>query len=505
MINLIKLFSINAVSTYFYGEKRRIPVFPFVLLLILSIAQINFMNPNEQSTNSTIIGLMLIGVFIFYTLFGLMTTRLPSNIEDIIWVYTSPISIFKISLAVALWQTLMRSILWVGSSLIADLYIFFLKGYFSGILLLSISGMVIFLILEFWIVALSCARFHSFLKVCSVLGFLIFIGILSTYIYQFFTSNASTKMEASILYIPKQLGTLFNGQLTILPIVIVLSILVLSILIMYFSTQNARFKENIVREADFWSEFGDYQSMFNRIHNITEKPSWWGGSFLTGIHSFIWFEWAILRKDKYVHITQTIVMITILWGVARWDDTVLSVVIVLLIVAHILNGFFSGIVKHSLTGDLFLLPGSLIKKIYYLEMVNTLPILGLGSVGLLWGSVYQHYSLWKNLFMIGLISFALIGLRIFIFTQTYTENENLSIQVYFKNSFLVVAAIGMNIFSLFLISSQLTPIILYIFLIGIFFGLISFVMFQKYYVIKYIFSFSLVFCILVYSMKHFTS
>ncbi|AOH55034.1 hypothetical protein ABE28_011795 [Peribacillus muralis] len=106
----------------------------------------------------------------------------------------------------------------------------------------------------------------------------------------------------------------FNGQPGPLSIFLVLSIFLLSVILMYVSTQNARFKKKVIREADFWSEFGDYQSMFNRIHNITEKPTWWEAGFLTGIHSFIWFEWAIFRKDKYVHITQSIVMIVILWG-----------------------------------------------------------------------------------------------------------------------------------------------------------------------------------------------
>lgn len=173
----------------------------------------------------------------------------------------------------------------------------------------------------------------------------------------------------------------------------------------------------------------------------------------------------------------------------------------LVIVAHILNGFFSGVVKHALTGDLFLLPGSFVKKIFYLEALNILPILGLEILGVLLGHIYHGHSFWKGLIIVVLILLALFGIRIFLFTQTYTETTDLFIQVYFRNSFLVVSAIGMNVFSFLLISTQLEFTILSIIFIGILLGGLSFITFQRYYIIKYLFGFSLVFGIFVYSIK----
>lgn len=497
MINLIKLFSTNALSSYFYREKKRIPIFPLIILIVLSVVQMNFVTPDKHS-NATIIGLLIVGLFTLYTLFGLLSTRLPSKMEDVVWIYTTPISIFKIGVAVALWQTFIRSILWISSSLLAILFIYFSEGYVADLLFTCICGVILFFLLEFWLVALSCARFHPILKVCSIIGFILFLGFSSVSVYRFLTN----KSDSIILSLSKQFGLFFNGQPSVGSILLLLSIFLIAIFLMYVSTKNSKFKESIIREADFWSEFGDYQSMFNRIHHITEKPSWWGASFLTGTHALIWFEWAIFRKDKYVHITQSVVMVVLLWGAARWSSIALSIALVLLIIGHILNGFFSGVVKHALTGDLFLLPGSLVKKIIYLEALNIVPILGVEVLGVLFGSIYYEYPFWKGLIFVVLVLLALIGLRIFLFTQTYTEKTNLSIQVYFRNAFVIVAVVGMNVVSFFLLSTDLEFTIIPIIFLGILLGSISFLTFQRYYLMKYLFGLSLIFCILAYSLKY---
>ena len=99
---------------------------PF-LILLLFIAAIGFQLSAVSSMgdwNTGTAGWIIICLFVLYTGVGLFTNRLPSQMNDIIWLYGNGVSLWTVVISVWMYHIFWRGTLLIFSAVAADLLLF---------------------------------------------------------------------------------------------------------------------------------------------------------------------------------------------------------------------------------------------------------------------------------------------------------------------------------------------------------------------------------------------
>lgn len=116
------------------------------------------MGANSRSWDIAYTGWICSGIFIVMTIFGLLSNRIPGLMQDVIWLYTAPYSFTKIAYSILLWRLSWKGLLCLLSGITADAVYFLAGNPFGRLTAQSIRLLCLIVLLESWIMAMSCAR-----------------------------------------------------------------------------------------------------------------------------------------------------------------------------------------------------------------------------------------------------------------------------------------------------------------------------------------------------------
>lgn len=171
----------NTLSLLWIKSQRRImskqqeKKMPFLILLLL-MAAIGFQLSAVSSMgnwDASIAGWMMVFLFILYTGFGLFTNRLPSQMNDIIWLYGNGASLWIVVMSVWIYHILWRGALLIVSAMMADLMLIGLTRQSPFLLEKSLILTGLLCMVETWMIAVSCARTIRVYKRVFLLGFVL--------------------------------------------------------------------------------------------------------------------------------------------------------------------------------------------------------------------------------------------------------------------------------------------------------------------------------------------
>ncbi|MEV2910000.1 sporulation killing factor system integral membrane protein [Paenibacillus larvae] len=439
MNNIISLQLLHTYRTFIdvTTSKSRLwtPLLLFFALMGLHI----YIGTGDGPANASISGWIIVVIYIVYGLFGLISTRMPSRMEDVLWIYSVPLPFYKIIYACFIPKVIVRAVFWIGSAIVADIGLLFINQGSYHLAMSSMSSFLILVTLEFCCLAASSLRGNKMYTLWAglILAVLLIFHMGITYLFIF--------RENSVYIDPVQpIGLLLTGTFSLAGVLFIGAIAALSLLLIYVSSLKLKNKEKLVAEASFWSEFKDFHSLVSSIRG-KDRPSWWGGRRLRGIGSFVWFEFAIIRKHLKSVLFQFVLGVLLMYAALQWAPHSFGMIAGLILIASLIGSYFSGLARHAQTGDLFLLPGQLIKKIYTLELISMLPAtISLTLLCLIWSIASNGIQ--YSLFLTVPATWALIiGLRCQIFCKAFLRSESSSVTQYylilFKYSLFILAAI----------------------------------------------------------------
>jgi len=434
---------INIWSFLFLQAKREIDsqkhgikffLFIFVLFIWFFLFQLEW-GANSRSWDIAYTGWICSGIFIVMTIFGLLSNRIPGLMQDVIWLYTAPYSFTKIVYSILLWRLSWKGLLCLLSGITADAVYFLAGNPFGRLTAQSIRLLCLIVLLESWIMAMSCARTVKGTKIAFS-----FVAFILTVIYgialygSFFQANELI-WQKYISYHIGFIGYLFTNSFLLQGFLAFLIMIALSFMIIRITTKKSECKEKLVKEADFWAEFQDHQTDFFK-NSLKEMHTWWGLKGLNGIFSFLWLEILLAKKYIFFHATHLFVLLILVPVFIAKNIYWFYILVVFTIGAFFSSSYYSGLIRHAKSGDLFLLPGKLWKKALLLEGSNTawIFLFYLYCVGM-W---HFHF----NTAFTDFLSFGLYGLggymfmlsiRWAAFVRTYKKDPSLSLISYYKN------------------------------------------------------------------------
>ncbi|MGG0527598.1 sporulation killing factor system integral membrane protein [Bacillus pumilus] len=177
----------NTLSLLWMKSQRRLisknqeKKMPF-LILLLFIAAIGFQLSAVSSMgdwNAVAAGWIIACLFVLYTGFGLFTNRLPSQMNDIIWLYGNGASLWTVVISVWLYHIFWRGALLIVSAVAADLLLFFMTQQYPFLLGKSLILTGLLCLAETWMIAMSCARTIRVYKRLLILGFVLMFGFFA--------------------------------------------------------------------------------------------------------------------------------------------------------------------------------------------------------------------------------------------------------------------------------------------------------------------------------------
>ena len=438
MVNILNLFLIQA-KRQLLGTRHqsKMPLLVGILLIVFTGIQIGFIH-DQRDAYVSVAGWLVSGFFMLYTIFGLISNRLPGNMEDIIWLYPLyPMP--RIIHAVFVWRVVWKGAIWFGSASLADLIVWITKQTYGGLMGKACTVLILVAVHEYWVLAASCAR-----TIRSVRAFYMILLLAIATAHGVLLYDGWRNGWHPVHSWMEQIGSILHGHMNPLWWLMVLLTGTISCATIYICGRDLRSKERLVVEADFWAEFQDHQAYMAKLGTKTKK-TWWGLPGLQGVWSFLWIEMAITRKHLFAHILQLAGMVILLHYLIIAHLEWFYIVMGIITAAMVLGSYYSSLVRHAKSGDLFMLPGPLWKKTIILETAN---LIWIWLIFLYSFAVYAYnYPLsWANMSLIVLegIGFymLMLGIRWNALIQTYKRSPDMPIVLYYRYFFISLAGAG---------------------------------------------------------------
>ncbi|SFF42340.1 sporulation killing factor system integral membrane protein [Paenibacillus algorifonticola] len=459
MINLAVFLLKNSTKQWLTNKKgsKFIIIAPLLILALFTLLQMNVLSKPEEATAQLVGWVVLVILFVFI-LFGLLSNRLPSRMEDVMWIYMLPMSMSRIVWTCLCWQLLLRSSFWLGSALIADTIRFLLGHTYEHLFFQAFMSLAVISLLEVGLFAASSSRGKWGVSIA--VGMVGAIGLVLT-AFSFFVTQMEKSLFPSITAAMELLafyvGAFMMGKFHLEGFLFVVVFIVLAIVVIQAAAKGLELKEKLTREADFWSSFSSFSSLAAAAKG-GDQASYWGGKAWTGVFSFVWFEWVLWRKHRSALVFQFIAGAGLAIVMAiKWPSW-LMIYFGIILASALIGGFFSGLIRHAQSGDLLLLPGSRLKKIVLLEIVDLIPP---------FATVWLYYSIsiaiganlsLKPIAFIGWLLVLIVAIacfRISLFVDVFLKNLDISMGSYYKRLFIYSIAIAGIIFILLFLDSTL--------------------------------------------------
>ncbi|MGG2942974.1 sporulation killing factor system integral membrane protein [Bacillus safensis] len=424
---------------------------PF-LILLLFIAAIGFQlsavsSMGDWDTSAT--GWIIVCLFVLYTGFGLFTNRLPSQMNDIIWLYGNGASLWTVVISVWMYHIFWRGALLIISALAADLLLFFMTQQYPFLLGKSLILTGLLCLVETWMIAVSCARTIQVYKRLLLLGF-----VLMFFSFALLVLNQLVMKQPSLMNIADslmfQVGRMIE-EFSILSVFIFIGVMFLSFMMMYSASQRLEMKESLVKEAVFWEEF---EGRHIQSSPIVQKKSrtWWGLPALTGVWAFLWIELLLIKKYITFHVLSTMLLIGTYYVLFTYFSDWLNLFLIVIAASVLFSSYYAGIVRHAQTGVLYLFPGALYQKIILLEVFQTFWLYAFYLVSLLLAGI-QDVLYW-TLFGGGIYIWFL-AIRFFAFMQPLRRERSFALAAYYRSLLFAFVISAMVMISIHLITDGL--------------------------------------------------
>ncbi|MFP3810446.1 sporulation killing factor system integral membrane protein [Bacillus sp. SIMBA_005] len=424
---------------------------PF-LILLLFITAIGFQLSTVSSMgdwDTSAAGWIIVCLFVLYTGVGLFTNRLPSQMNDIIWLYGNGASLWTVVISVWMYHLFWRGALLIISALAADLLLFFMTQQYPFLLGKSLILTGLLCLVETWMIAVSCARTIRVYKRLLLLGFvLMFFSFALLVLNQLMMKQPSLMNFADSLMF--QAGRMIV-QFSILSFFIFVGVMFLSFTMMYRASHRLEMKESLVKEAVFWEEF---EGKHIQSSPIVQKKSrtWWGLPALTGIWAFLWIELLLIKKYITFHVLFTMLLIGTYYVVFTYFSDWLNLFLIVIAASVLFSSYYAGIVRHAQTGVLYLFPGALYQKIILLEVFQTFWLYAFYLVSLLLAGIQD--VLYGTLFGGGVYIWFL-AIRLFAFMQPLRRERSFALAAYYRSLLFASVMSAMVIISIHLITDGL--------------------------------------------------
>nr|WP_206760280.1 sporulation killing factor system integral membrane protein [Bacillus xiamenensis] len=421
---------------------------PFLILLLM-IAAIGFQLSAVSSIgdwNASTAGWIIVVLFVLYTGFGLFSNRLPSQMNDIMWLYGNGASLWTVVMSVWVYHILWRCAFLIVSAVMADILLLCLTQQYFFLLGKSLLLTGLLCMVETWMIAVSCARTIQVYKRVLFIGFILMFGCLALLILNQLILKQSYLMEISASFM-FQVGRRIE-EFSFLSVWLLLGVMILSFMMMYRSTHRIEMMESLVKEAAFWEEFEGKQV---HSHPIRPKKSktWWGLPSLTGIWAFLWLELLMIKKYITFHLLSTMLLIGTYYVVMSYFSDWLNLFFLVIGASVLLSSYYAGIVRHAQTGVLYLFPGVLYQKILLLEVFQTFWLYGVYLISLVLLEI-QDVLYWTVYGGGGYIWF--LAIRLFAFMQPLRRETSLSLGIYYRSLLIgfvisAVVIVGIHLFT----------------------------------------------------------
>lgn len=424
---------------------------PF-LILLLFITAIGFQLSTVSSMgdwDTSAAGWIIVCLFVLYTGVGLFTNRLPSQMNDIIWLYGNGASLWTVVISVWMYHLFWRGALLIISALAADFLLFFMTQQYPFLLGKSLILTGLLCLVETWMIAVSCARTIRVYKRLLLLGFvLMFFSFALLVLNQLMMKQPSLMNFADSLMF--QAGRMIE-QFSILSFFIFVGVMFLSFTMMYRASHRLEMKESLVKEAVFWEEF---EGKHIQSSPIVQKKSrtWWGLPTLTGIWAFLWIELLLIKKYITFHVLFTMLLIGTHYVVLTYFSDWLNQFLIVIAASVLFSSYYAGIVRHAQTGVLYLFPGALYQKIILLEVFQTFWLYAFYLITLLLVGIQD--VLYGTLFGGGVYIWFL-AIRLFAFMQPLRRERSFALTAYYRSLLFASAISAMVIISIHLITDGL--------------------------------------------------
>lgn len=372
-------------------------------------------------------GWVILGLLLLNALFGMISSRIPCHLHDITWIYSVPKSTFQILIALFLSKMIPRLSIWLLSAVTVE-FIMILSGAWSHIFVKALICYSIFFVFDLVAFALSTLRgnvkassFSTALIVVLGIGF----GILTYFI---FNENVPSLFSGMII----ELGQILNGTLHLSSSIFLISLISFCLIIIYLFCETPKFKEKLVFEADFWSQYESFNTLINSARGQSSYTSWWGGKVLTNSFAFVWFELLLLRKGYKSLLFHFIVTVALSFFLFNISPLFYYVMFTFLILANLVSGFVSGTIRHYYSDTLLTTPGSLFVKVLLIESTSLLP----NSCSLiLLNFIAQYLGVLPSLsivILIHLLFLLSLMIRIHVFSRLIVNRE-ITAWTYYKH------------------------------------------------------------------------
>ncbi|AOZ88489.1 sporulation killing factor system integral membrane protein [Bacillus xiamenensis] len=444
----------NTLSLLWMKSQRRLiskhqeKKMPFLILLLM-IAAIGFQLSAVSSIgdwNASTAGWIIVVLFVLYTGFGLFSNRLPSQMNDIMWLYGNGASLWTVVMSVWVYHILWRCAFLIVSAVMADILLLCLTQQYFFLLGKSLLLTGLLCMVETWMIAVSCARTIQVYKRVLFIGFILMFGCLALLILNQLILKQSYLMEISASFM-FQVGRRIE-EFSFLSVWLLLGVMILSFMMMYRSTHRIEMMESLVKEAAFWEEFEGKEV---HSHPISPKKSktWWGLPSLTGIWAFLWLELLMIKKYITFHLLSTMLLIGTYYVVMSYFSDWLNLFFLVIGASVLLSSYYAGIVRHAQTGVLYLFPGVLYQKILLLEVFQTFWLYGVYLISLVLLEI-QDVLYWTVYGGGGYIWF--LAIRLFAFMQPLRRETSLSLGIYYRSLLIgfvisAVVIVGIHLFT----------------------------------------------------------
>ncbi|WP_458110021.1 sporulation killing factor system integral membrane protein [Bacillus zhangzhouensis] len=433
----------NTLSLLWMKSQRRLisknqeKKMPFLILLIF-IAAIGFQLSAVSSMgdwNAQVAGWIIVFLFVLYTGFGLFSNRLPSQMNDIIWLYGNGASLWTVVMSVCVYHIFWRGALLMISAVSADILLFCLTQQYPFLLGKSLILTGLLCMTETWMLAVSCARTIQVYKRMLLLGFVLIFCCFALLVLNQLMMKQSSLMNIADSFM-FQVGRMIE-EFSFLSLLIFLGVMTLSLTMMYRASHRLEMKETLVKEAAFWEEFEGKQIHSNPM-DAKKGKTWWGLPTLTGSLAFLWLELLLMKKYVTFHLLSTMLLIGTYYVVISYFSDWLNLLLIVIGASVLLSSYYAGIVRHTQTGVLYLFPGALYQKILLLEVFQTFWLYAVYFISLLLFEI-QDVLYWA-LFGGGVYIWFL-AVRLFAFMQPLRREASLSLGIYYR-SLLIATAIS---------------------------------------------------------------
>lgn len=435
MINILEMFFLQFKRRWLGQEQeKKFPLVVIMMLLVFVNLQIGWL-ANGENFNTSPVGWTVAGIFVLYTIFGLFSNQLPGRMEDVMWLYTAPYPLSKVVYASLVWRIAWKGSLWLISAILGDVMYFSLKHQFANLTGRAFGLWFVLAALEAWIVAVSCARTVQKTKLVFVFLSVAFSACYGLSLYYSWIRPQGSEFWSAVGDWIGGMGAMIRPSLSPAGWIASGVVGLVALVLIRFTADKLECKEKLVKEADFWAEFQAHHA-FPLEGGRGDRPSWWGLKSLTGVFSFLWFELLLAKKNRLWHVVHILVILILFPYLIAHYPVLFGILFGLIVLSHFMSSYFSGLVRHAKSGDLFLLPGRLWEKALLLEIANTL-----------WLFFMFLYSVWLCRldrvldpedvpFVIACGAGAyifMLAIRWVSFVLTYSEDPGIPVPAYYKN------------------------------------------------------------------------